>query len=328
MKIVVTGASGFIGKNLLLALPREWKVYAWYNNTVDFPAFIKKNNLSNITPIQCDLSKPTEVKNVLKADSTFDAVVYLAANTNPQYSVQSPLIDLHLNTVALVNFLENIQAEKFVFVSSGAVYAGHIGKVNPQTPLQPILPYSISKLASEQYVKFYTEIRKNLKNYINLRFNGAFGKFEPDRKVFTKMINTFCIEGKNEFEIYGNGNNLIDAMYIDDAVDGFLKVINNTNVKNTTVDFCLGKPQTINELVTRTAAAFGIKNLKIRRGGETFEPIQFTNSPEQMYKLFGFKPKTKIETGIKSFAKSLTEQKNKNSREKKNLLIKRVELSE
>ncbi len=314
MKIAVTGASGFIGKNLLLAMPREWQIYAWYNSASDFLSFIKINKLSNVIPVQCNLANFTEVKNAVKTESSFDVVIYLAANTNPQYSVQAPLQDLTLNTVALVNFLENISAEKFIFVSSGAVYAGHKGKVGPETKLEPILPYSISKLASEQYVKSYTHIRKNIKNYINLRFNGAFGRFEPERKIFTKMITSFYLNHETQFEIYGNGDNLIDAMYISDAIEGFLAVLNDNKISNVTVDFCLGKPQTINNLVNATADLFQVKDLEIMRKGETFEPIQFTNSPEKMYKLFGFKPKIKVKNGIKLFAEFLKVNKKKDQK--------------
>ena len=86
------------------------------------------------------------------------------------------------NTVALVTFLEHCSVNHLVYLSSGAVYDGLVGAVSPETPCSPRLPYAISKLAAEQYVRFFSERRHRPASYINVRFFGAYGPYEPARK--------------------------------------------------------------------------------------------------------------------------------------------------
>ena len=124
---------------------------------------------------------------------------------------------------ALVTFLEQLRVGHFVYVSSGAVYDGLIGPVTPATPVAPRLPYAISKLASEHYLRFFAERRDTVDSYINVRFFGAYGPYEPARKITTRWLRG-VMAGQREFTLRGNGENLIDFMYVDDAVDGFLRL--------------------------------------------------------------------------------------------------------
>ena len=54
MNVVVTGASGFIGRNVLLRAPREWTIYATYHATTDLPAFVQEHGLSHVRPVRCN----------------------------------------------------------------------------------------------------------------------------------------------------------------------------------------------------------------------------------------------------------------------------------
>src|SRR5260221_32205 len=70
-----------------------------------------------------------------------------------------PAWDLESNATAFVTFLESCRVGHVVFVSSGAVYDGLIGDVTPESRVSPRLPYAISKLASELYLRFFIERR-------------------------------------------------------------------------------------------------------------------------------------------------------------------------
>ena len=61
MNIVVTGASGFIGRNVLLRAPREWTIYATYHATTDLPAFVEEHGLTHVRPVRCNLVDPGDV---------------------------------------------------------------------------------------------------------------------------------------------------------------------------------------------------------------------------------------------------------------------------
>ena len=56
MRVLVTGASGFIGQNVLLRVPREWQVFAVYHNTPGLDGFVGEHSLTNVTPVRCDLT--------------------------------------------------------------------------------------------------------------------------------------------------------------------------------------------------------------------------------------------------------------------------------
>ena len=87
MKVVVTGASGFIGHNVLLRAPREWTIYAVYHSTPGLEAFIARHNLTNVRAVRCNLLNEGDVQMMAKTiGSTPDAMLYLAANGDPAAS--------------------------------------------------------------------------------------------------------------------------------------------------------------------------------------------------------------------------------------------------
>jgi len=145
-------------------------------------------------------------------------------------------------------------------------------------------------------------------SFVVLRFFGAYGPYEPSRKIFTKLVRAFYFDKRRDFTIVGDGNNFIDAMFVDDAVDGLLSVI-GSDVRDVTVDFASGEPLTINELVTRLAKIFGLSNVTIKCKGSPVEYTTFYVSAERMESFFGFKPKTSLEVGIRKLAKWLEKER-------------------
>lgn len=295
MRLIVTGASGFIGRNVLLRAPRAWEIIAVYNRTSSLADFVKAHRLDRVRAVRCDLLQPNEVMSLGEDAGRVDAVLYLAANGDPALSAINPGLDLAQNTTAFVNFLEHCRAAHVVYVSSGAVYDGLQGSVSPATAVSPRLPYAISKLASEHYLRFFCERRQSVGSYINVRFFGAYGPYEAARKITTRWLGAVAA-GQRDFVIRGNGENLIDFMYVDDAVDGLLSLV-RAEGSRLTVDFASGSPVTVNQIVRAMAEVCGI-TAQVRHEGHTEEYIEFRSADRTMRDRFGFAPKTSLTEGL------------------------------
>jgi UDP-glucose 4-epimerase len=296
MRVIVTGASGFIGHNVLLRAPRDWQITAVYHRHAGLEEFVAAHGLSGVTPVRCDLLNEGDVRALAQSvGGRADAVLYLAANGDPVASVERPRWDLESNAVALVNFLEHCPADHLVYISSGAVYDGLTGPVSPSTAVAPRLPYAISKLASEQYVRFFAERRHAIGSYINVRFFGAYGPYEPLRKITTRWMRA-VMDGERRLTIRGDGENLIDFMYVDDAVDGLLALTAARGASGT-VDFASGAPISVNEVVQTMGRTLGV-DIAVSHAGNCDEYIEFRTVDAAMSERFGVKPRVPFADGI------------------------------
>jgi nucleoside-diphosphate-sugar epimerase len=297
--VLVTGASGFLGRNLLLALPRDWEVLAiWHSTPIE--EFCTRHRLTHVKPVRADLAAGD-----LDGVGDLDACVALAANGDPARSLAEPRMDLGANALSLLTVLERVRTGRLVFLSSGAVYDGLRGAVGPATPVAPTLPYAVSKLAAERYLAHFVR-EGRVGAGVALRFFGAYGPFEPERKIYTRLVRRFAIERKASFRITGDGRNLIDAMYVDDAVRGILAVLEDPPVSPgfAVADFAAGSPITIRSLVEQAAAAFGLV-AEIEAAGAVPEYIEFHSADDTVARRYGVSPRVELADGLRRLANHL-----------------------
>lgn len=299
MRVLVTGASGFIGRNVLLGLPTDWKVVATWHRDESFPAFLRANRLDHVEPCHMDLSEEAQVASLGRGGGgAFDACIYLAANGDPARSVHAPADDLRANALALVNVVSACRFRHFIFFSSGAVYDGLRGPVGPQSDVRPTLPYAISKWASERYV-LYARKHGRIDTASIVRFFGAYGPREPERKIYGRLVRQFAFERSPHFAIRGDGRNLIDAMHVDDTVRAILAIASGAR-ETGIFDLCSGAPLTLTELVRAAGRRFGVEP-EIEYVGEVPEYIEFRSSDRTMEERFGFRPAIGLDEGLERF---------------------------
>lgn len=294
-KVLLTGASGFIGKNILLQKPDLWHVTA-VSNACELNSFVDLNGIKNVVCNRVDLSSNRDIERI---SGSYDLVIWLAANGDPALSVLEPTSDLIKNTYALVNTMGHIDINVFVYFSSGAVYDGIKGNITPESKLNPKLPYAISKLAAEQYVKHFSK-KGRIKNYQIVRFFGAYGPYEPSRKIYSKLVIAFGVNKDKIFKIKGDGRNYIDAMYIDDTVEGIKLIVENVD-SNQVFDFFFGNRMPLNRLVTEASEIFGLSNVEIIHEGVVPEYMEFVPVSDYMRKNIGWKPKYYLKDGLLKF---------------------------
>jgi nucleoside-diphosphate-sugar epimerase len=271
MRVLVTGFGGFIGRAVWNALPDELEHYAIRHG---------------------------DIAAKWLGPRSFDVCIHLAGNGDPARSVIEPDYDLDSHAGYVCRVIEKFSIDKFVYVSSGAVYDGHSGPVSPAIECSPRLPYAIAKLTAEQYVKA-AAWNHRIGSYTIARFFGAYGSGEPERKIYTRLVRNFGIERKPDFTVRGNGENLIDAMYIDDAVRAICDIAQD-DYENETLDLYAGESMTVNALVERAAACFGIKP-EVRHDGRAAEYNRFFSTD----RTYPFKPTVGLGDGLERLHRHL-----------------------
>ncbi len=302
MKVLLTGAAGFLGRNLLLLAPADWEIVALYRGGgEEFPNFVDGLDRERVTAVRCDLSNVEDVRQLSeKHGCEWESCIYLAAKVDIPWSVREPDQDLMANTIPLLNLLRQTRIGKLVYFSSGAVYDGCQGEAAPSTPVRPTLPYAISKLACERYVEAFASRKRTVARFLNVRFFGAYGPFEAPHKIYTRLIQSFCVDKQDSYTIYGDGQNLIDAMYVDDAVEAIRLMLTGEHW-NDTVNLAGGHPVTVENLVRQVASAIHPGIVRIEKRGVAHESNQFWGSTKEMQETFGFAPQVALAAGIKRF---------------------------
>ena len=203
---VVTGASGFIGRAFVGCLPAGCTVFATYRSDADFPEWAERC-AADVRPVRIDLATERLAERV----PAVDWGMLLAARVATASSWRDPIGELDAVAGVAVNSVRDLKAHRLVLVSSGSVYERLVGELNPGRVLAPRLPYSVAKLASEHLFAAYAEAAHWI-----VRFFGAFGPGEPPFKLARRLAETFA-RGERTFLISGDGTNIIDPMYVDEA---------------------------------------------------------------------------------------------------------------
>ncbi len=325
MKILVTGAAGFIGFHLSKRLLARGDEVVGLDNLNDYyDVNLKKARLSqleeqaNFHLIKMELADREGVAQLF-ARENIQRVVNLAAQAGVRYSIENPHAYVDSNIVGFVNLLEGCRhnaVEHLVFASSSSVYG-----LNTQLPFSvhhnvdhPISLYAATKKANELMAHTYAHLY-NLPT-TGLRFFTVYGPWgRPDMALFkfTKGI----LEGQ-PIDVYNRGQMMRDFTYIDDIVEGVIRVLDKIpegnsawsgdapdpsasrapyklyNIGNNNPVELMQYIETLEKMLGKTAK----KNLLPMQAGD----VQATYADvDDLVQDVGFKPETLIEDGIGRF---------------------------
>jgi UDP-glucuronate 4-epimerase len=337
-KILVTGSAGFIGSHLSeLLLKNGFDIIGLDNindyydvnlkfgrlkkvgipqNSIEYNELITSKAHNNYKFIKLNL-EDRENLNKLFEKEKFDVVVNLAAQAGVRYSIENPMAYIDSNIIGFTNILEACRhnsIKNLVYASSSSVYG-----LNKEMPFStndnvdhPISLYAASKKSNELMAHTYSYLY-NLPT-TGLRFFTVYGPWgRPDMAlfIFTKAI----LEGK-PIQVYNYGNMQRDFTYIDDIVQGILKVIENPPKGKQTTEkasesvapykiYNIGNSAPVKLMDFIEAIE---KNLKITAQKEML-PLQ-AGDVEKTYadvtglmEDFNYKPETDIELGVNNFIK-------------------------
>ena len=239
MKILVTGSAGFIGSALSIKLlDRGDSVIGIDNHNNYYDPALKKSRLSrhinhkNYNHFNMDIENQKAVEELFN-EHHFDGVVNLAAQAGIRYSIENPLIYLKTNMVGFGHIIEGCRygnVAHFVYASSSSIYG-----LNTKIPFSvhdnvdhPISLYAASKKSNELLAHAYSHLY-NLPT-TGLRFFTVYGPWgRPDMALF--MFTEAILKGE-KISVYNFGNHRRDFTYIDDIVEGVIRVLDQPAVPN------------------------------------------------------------------------------------------------
>jgi UDP-glucuronate 4-epimerase len=231
-KILVTGVAGFIGFHVAQTLLKQGKIVIGLDNLNDYyDVNLKYGRLAQLEPYdrfqfhKLDLADRSGME-ALFAKHQFDRVVHLAAQAGVRYSLQNPHAYIDSNLVGFMNILEGCrqgQVQHLVFASSSSVYgANRSMPFSVHDPVDhPLSLYAATKKSNELMAHTYSHLYQI--PMTGLRFFTVYGPWgRPDMALFkfTKSI----LEGQ-PIEVYNRGQMRRDFTYIDDIVDGIIRVL-------------------------------------------------------------------------------------------------------
>ena len=308
-KIIILGGTGFIGKNLVNYFLKEKKyiVSATFNKTPFF-----KNE--KVKWVKLDLRDSKKITNLFR---DVDIVIQAAATTSGAKDIiEKPYIHVTDNAVMNSLILRQVfhsNVKHFIFFSCTVMYPNSNKKIKESQKIEKIYPkyfgVANTKLYVEKMCKFYSNISPTKFTIIrHSNIYGPFDKFDLDRShmlgaTITKVGNTLKKNKENKINVWGDGLEKRDLLYIDDLVDFVVLVLKKQTTNFEIFNCGYGKAFSVIEIVEKI-----IKNMN------SSCKIEFDKTKPSLktslfldygkaFKIIGWKPKTDLDSGIKKTVK-------------------------
>jgi dolichol-phosphate mannosyltransferase len=298
--ILVFGASGFIGANLLNTILKYRKdCYAITHN----PRSAWRLRLLEIPQeniLHCDINYKKSVNSLfetLNPQTVFNLSAYGA------YSKQNDTSLIYeTNVVGVVNILEackNVKA--YIHAGSSSEYGLNSVNPNEEDLLIPNSHYSVSKITSSYLLSFYAKFHNLL--CLNLRLYSIYGPWEEPDRLMPRIIECAL---SNNYPSLVNPSTTRDFVYIDDCVEAFVDAANNVNADNSghSINIGSGKKTTLEQLIGSCKTLFKIEKNPVWGSMENrvWDTAEWYGNYTKADKIIHWQPKVNLQEGIKKFA--------------------------
>lgn len=313
-QVLVAGGAGFVGTNLILKLlEKRVKVRATIHN--------KNPQLRNseVKFVKADLTNPDDCKRVVE---NIDYVFMCAANTSGAAVIEkTPLVHVTPNVIMNSLMLEasyKAGVKKFLFISSNTVYPLTDYPVKEDdvnyTFYEKYFPVGWMKLFTEKMCEMYSTKIKNPITTIVVRPGNIYGPFDhfglEDSHVIPALIRK-VVERNNPLEVWGDGKDIKDFIYVEDLVEGLILAMEKIN-KFDQVNIGGGERVTIKQILETILKTDNFKNPEIvfNSSKPTMIPLRLINISKAK-RILNFLPKTSLDEGITKTIRWYKETQNK-----------------
>lgn len=325
MKILVTGAAGFIGMHTCLRLLARGDEVVGLDNLNDYyDVRLKEDRLKqlqvfdNFTMARMDLADSVAVAKLF-AKEQFQRVINLAAQPGVRYSLKNPHAYIQSNIVGFTNVLEGCRhnnVEHLVFASSSSVYGANTAMPFSvhQNVDHPVSLYAATKKANELMAHTYSHLYGLPTT--GLRFftvYGPWGRPDMSPSLFTSAI----LDGRS-IDVFNHGKMQRDFTYVDDIVEGVIRVLDQPAVSDSSFDcgnpdpassyapyrlYNIGNHQPVElmtfiETIENALGKKAIKNMLPMQDGDVLATYADSESLQQAV---GFSPRTPLKEGVTKF---------------------------
>lgn len=240
----------------------------------------------------------------LKAARGVDGIVHLAANTGVGPSVENPRLDCTTNVIGTLNYLEAARhntVKRFVFASSGAPIGECEPPIHEELAPHPVSPYGASKLAGEGYCSAY--FRSFGVETVALRFGNVYGPGSGHKNSVVAKFIRQAMQGET-LEIYGNGRQTRDFIYIDDLIRAICLASTIDGVGGEVFQIATNTETTVGKLVDvlfSILADSGIDNVEMRHSSPRLGDVKRNFSDtSKAAKLLGWQAQFSLVDGLRN----------------------------
>jgi len=316
-RILLIGGAGFIGHNLALELKRQEAEVSiidglQINNLLHYSSTVSKIDnremylemlnqrldlirQANI-PLYIQDVRDYSALNILFRDIQPEIIFHLAAVSHAGLSNKTPFTTFDHSFRTLENALDASHSfiDHFIYFSSSMVYGHFIdGKVTEETPCNPLGIYGALKFGGEKLVIAYNQVF-NLP-YTIIRPSALYGERCVSRRVGQIFIEN-ALQGK-DISVSGDGNDKLDFTYIDDLVQGLVKLITKKEAKNNIFNLTYGESRSLNEMLNILKEYF--PQIRINYlPKDKLMPDRGTLSINKSSKIFNYQPEYPLEKGF------------------------------
>ena len=315
MNWLITGGCGFLGTALIERLIQQG---GHAIRVVDNLTTGTRDDLAQVTHFH-DIAgkdlpgKPQGVQLVvgdilddqlsLKVTHGCDIIVHFAANTGVGPSVEDPRADMLANVVGTFNYLEAARINKvprFIFASSGAPAGEVEPPIHEELPPHPVSPYGASKLAGEGYCSAYK--RTFDVDTVILRFGNVYGPGSAHKSSVVAKFIRRAMSGEM-LEIYGDGTQTRDFIYIDDLIDAVMLAVTVHGIGGEAFQIASSHETTVGEIAKRLVATIeeaGVSGIEIINAETRLGDVQrnYSDTTKACIRL-GWQPKVTLDEGLK-----------------------------